>query len=225
MTSRKDTSKSILTSVLPDSIEHAAARLKKVEPVLAERFLLSEIDGPRLEICSCYVIGAFTSCITLTSHLLERYCKELLITVEFGKSFLRFIAAKTGAPPDLAKYLGKDLSATLSACKTKGLLSKQDWKALDKYRDILRNGFGHYDPAKILQGQSITYSTIRVDNNGTEEKEIRIQDTSLAHYAVDVVAEANAWPYLVTVENFIRSTIRHFYNPDINPDLTLIPLE
>jgi hypothetical protein len=226
MKEKKITPRSILTSILPDDIQNASLRLKKVRQITSESFLLPELDGPRREICNCYVIGAYSACITLTNHLLERYCKELLLTVEFGNPFLRAgSSSNKTAPPDLSQYLNKDLSATLSACKTKGLLSKQDWKIFDKYKEIFRNGFSHYDPPKILQGGTYGFSLLGVDGATTEVKGIKIQDGSMAALAINMFAERNAWPYLATVENFMRSTIRYFHNPKIDPGLPTVPYE
>jgi hypothetical protein len=179
----------------------------------------------RREVCSCYIIGAFTACITLTNHLLERYSKELLLQVEFGHSFLRFPNVNGDTPPpDLSKYLEKDLSAILAACKSKGLLSKEVWKTLDQYRDIFRNGFGHYDPAKILRDMSYTATTQLDADTSPVTKQIQFKDSSFAALAIDAFAEAMAWTYLAAVENFIRSTIKHFFNPEIDPNFPVIPL-
>jgi len=130
----------------------ASARFEKVQSIISVNLLLPEIDTPRMEICSCYVIAAYTACITLTNHLLERYCKELLTVFDFGDVLWQNVFLTDGTPkPDLSRYINKDLSTTLKACKTKGLLSKEDWKLFDKYKEIFRNGFSHYDPSKILQ--------------------------------------------------------------------------
>lgn len=217
------TPEQLLSEVLIDKFALAAVRLRQVRPIISEIFMIPEIDFSRKEACNCYVIGATTACVTLTSHLLELYCKELLIQVDFGPSFMRLNFEVDGtSPPDLSVYFNKDLSQTLAACKSKGLLSKKMWKTLDKCRDTFRNGFGHYDPSVILKG--LTYKVSITENPGEpkKEREFELHHVSNVGLAVEIFAEKNAWQYLVTVENFIRSTIRYFYNPDIDPGLPLV---
>lgn len=217
------TPEKLLYSILTDTFSSAIVRWKQVQLITSENFTIPEIDIPRIEACNCYVIGATSACITLTSHLLERYCKELLIQVDFGPAFMRINFELDGTPPpDLSAYLSKDLSQTLAACKSEGLLTKEMWKVLDKYRVTFRNGFAHYDPALILKGLTYKVSLIKVPGEQMEEKDFRLQDLPNAGLAIEVFAEKNAWHYLATVENFIRSTIRYFHNPDIDPGLPIV---
>jgi hypothetical protein len=216
----------LLSTILAGNFASAAARLKQTQQITSQNFMVPEIDFPRIEVCNCYVIGATTACVTLTSHLLERYCKELLIQVEFGPSFLRTNFELDGTPPpDLSVYFNKDLSQTLAACKSKGLLSKETWKKLDHYRDIFRNGFAHYDPAMILRGLTYKVSMVKKPGEPMEQKDFNLHDVPHVGLAVEVFAEKNAWPYLVTVENFIRSTIRYFHNPDIDLGFPMVLFE
>lgn len=216
----------LLSAILMDKFALATARLNKVRPIIAEKFMVPEIDIPRIEVCNCYVIGATTACVTLTSHLLERYCKELLIQLDFGPSFMRLNFELDGTPaPDLSVYLNKDLSQTLASCKAKGVISKELWKLLDKYRVVFRNGFAHYDPALILKGLTYKVSMIKILGGPMEEREFKLHNSPLVGMAVEIFAEKHAWSYLVTVENFIRSTIRYFHNADIDPEFPVIPYD
>jgi hypothetical protein len=220
------TPEKFLSSILLDKFTLAAIRLTQVGPITSENFMIPEIDIPRMEACNCYVIGASTACVTMTNHLLERYCKELLIQVEFGPPFMRinFQSGETSSP-DLSVYFNKDLSQTLATCKAKGLLSKETWKILDKYRDIFRNGFSHYDPAKVLKAHNYRISMIKMSGEPMEEREFNLHEIPHVGLAIDAFAERNVWIYLVTVENFIRSTIRYFHNPNIDPGILMIPYE
>lgn len=217
------TSEELLAAILTDKFALVAARLKQVQSITSEILMVPEIDIPRNEACNCYVIGATTACITVTSHLLERYCKELLIQVDFGPSFMRLNFELDGtSPTDLSVYLNRDLSQTLSACKSKGLLSKEMWKLLDNYREIFRNGFSHYDPARILKGLTYKVSITNNPDEPMQERKYKLHDIPHVGLVVDVFAEQNAWKYLVTVENFIRSTIRYFHNPDLDFGLPVV---
>jgi len=93
------TPEQLLNAILVDKFALAATRLKRVQPITSQTFMIPEIDIPRMEACHCYVIGATTACVTLTNHLLERYCKELLIQVEFGPGFMRLNFQYDGTPP------------------------------------------------------------------------------------------------------------------------------
>ena len=217
------TPEQLLSAILTDKFALAPARMKQVQPIVSQKLMVPEIDIPRMEACNCYIIGATTACVTLTSHLLERYCKELLIQVDFGPPFMRLDFQHDGSPPpELSVYLTKDLSQTLAACKSKGLLSKETWKILDKYRDIFRNGFSHYDPSLILKGLTYKVRTLMNPGEPMEEKEFNLHDTPHVGLAIEVFAEKNAWPYMVTVENFMRTTIRYFHNPDKDPGLPVV---
>src|SRR5581483_4185951 len=99
MNEAKITPEELLSTILTDKFTLAAARLTQVRPIISEIFIVPEIDIPRREACNCYVIGASTACVTLTSHLLERYCKELLIQVDFGPPFMRINFQHDGTPP------------------------------------------------------------------------------------------------------------------------------
>jgi hypothetical protein len=219
------TPEKLLSSILMGKFSSAVVRLAQAQLITAESFMVPEIDIPRMEACNCYVIGATTACITLTNHLLERYCKELLIQVEFGPSFMRTSFQFDYPPPDLSVYLNKDLSRTLAALKSKNLISKETWKILDKYREIFRNGFAHYDPALILKGLTYKISVMKMPGEPIEEKELNLHRIPPVGLAVEAFAEKNAWLYLVTVENLIRSTIRYFHNPGIDPGFSTIPYE
>lgn len=208
----------MLRFVFDGDLVQASKRFEIVQSVVSVQMLLSEIDLPRMEICSCFVTGAYTACITLTNHLLERYCKELLLVYDHGNEFMRLDKMRNGLPIEsFSYYMKKDLSATLRACKHKELLSKDEWKTFDKYRDVFRNGYGHYDPPKILQGATYTVSNINLDGKLGEDKKVKIEEMPHVGIAIDDFARRNAWRYFVLVENFIRSTIRHFHNPNHDP--------
>jgi hypothetical protein len=210
--------------VFDGDMVRASKRFEIIQPVISERLLLDEIDNPRMEICSCFVIGAYTACITLTNHLLERYCKELLLVHDHGNEFMRSYKMENNLPVEsLSAYLKKDLSTILRACKSKGLLSKDEWKILDKYRDIFRNGYSHYDPPKILQGATFTVSTIGLNGELGANENVKIEEMPHVGISIDDFARWNAWEYFIRVENFIRSTIRYFHNPDHDPGVPKVP--
>src|SRR5687767_4756883 len=79
-----DTKKRIDAMVTFCRVGDAAAlsRFELIEKIFQVEFHQPEFDILRKEIGRCYVIDAHQGCITLTNHLVERYCKMLLIYVE-----------------------------------------------------------------------------------------------------------------------------------------------
>lgn len=223
MESRQSLNDPMFGFVFDGDMVRASMRFEVIKPVISESMLLPEIDSPRMEICSCFVIGTYTACVTLTNHLLERYCKELLFVYDHGNQFMRMHKRDNNLPVEtLSYYLGKDLSAILRACKSKGLLSKDDWKIFDKYREVFRNGYSHYDPPKILRGETFTVTDIKVNGKlGAPEKR-KIEEMPNVGIAIDDFARRNGWNYFVAVENFIRITIKYFHNPNHDPNLPVI---
>lgn len=196
----------------PD-IAASIQRYLEVKEILAVQFQLPEIDIIRNEFGRCYAVGAHHACITLTNHLLERYCKLVLIAKDSGNLTISDLETiEDRFAPSIEKYMTKDLSATLAACKTQGIVAKEEYKILDKYRDIFRNGFGHAEAAKILQGAKGKFALGSfTDTSKLEMKELTYEKVpALQGIAIDMMAMANAWPYFVTVENFIRTSIRHY---------------
>lgn len=122
----------------------ALHRYRLVETILQTGFYQPEFDILRNEIGRCYVIASYQACITLTNHLLERYCKILLVYTETGFRTIDDVPdLETGFDKANKKYMDKKLSETLNACRSKGLISKDDKKLFDKYREIFRNGYSH----------------------------------------------------------------------------------
>lgn len=201
-------------------IPRASLRFDIIKPVISESMLLPQIDIPRMEACSCFVIGAYTALVTLTNHLLERYCKELLLVYDHGNEFMRMYKREENIPIESSSYyLKKDLSSVLKSCKSKGLLSKEQWKVFDIYREVFRNGYSHYDPSKILQGATYTVTELNVNGVLSEPKEIKFEDSPHVGLAIDDFARKNGWNYFVSVENFMRDTVKYFHNPNHDPKL------
>jgi hypothetical protein len=224
MENEKSINESMFSFVFDGDPAAASKRFEIVQPVISVRLLLDEFNLPRMEICSCFLIGAYTACITLTNNLLERYCKELLLVYDHGNTYMRMYKKENNLPVEsLSSYQKKDLSATLRTCKSRGLLSKDEWKILDKYRDIFRNGYSHYDPMKILQGAAYGVSMIGLNGELAEEQKMKIEEMPHVGIAIDYFAQRNAWEYFVRVENFIRYTIKYFHNPNHDPGLPKVP--
>jgi hypothetical protein len=161
-------------------------RYELIKQILEIEFYQDEFDILRNEIGRCYVIAAYQACITLTNHLLEKYCKILLIHIK-------------------------------SDFKTIRIISKEEWKKLDEYRDIFRNGFGHANPEQILGDKKGAF----IMGNFASGAIGKTQELTLSKIpvfqgiAIEGFAKENALKYFIDVENLIRKTI-HKINAEVN---------
>lgn len=203
----------------------AQNRYNLVRHVLKVQFHLPEIDFVRNEIGKCYVIGAYQACITLTNHLLERYCKLVLIAKNSDNfSFTDLETIEDRFAPTMKEYMSQNLSFTLNACKSQGIIDKALYKNLDFYRKVFRNGFGHAEAKKILRGAKGKFAIGHISGpSKLEMKELTFEKIPFLHgIAIEMMAKENAWPYFVVVENFIRSTIRHYIKDQFDFNIEMV---
>ncbi|RZJ98856.1 MAG: hypothetical protein EOO46_23770 [Flavobacterium sp.] len=193
--------------------------------ILMVEFHQPEFDILRREIGRCFVINAYHACITLTNHLLERYCKILLISFESGfKTIVELESLESIFEAANKKYLKADLNETLNACRTLGLITKEERKEFDVYRETFRNGFGHADPTKILGDSKGGFMLGSFNGNKESEfQELTYSKVPLLHgLAVESFSKVNALPYFIAVENLIRKTIHKIQPDDAKVEYELI---
>jgi hypothetical protein len=193
-------------------------RYELIKRILEVEFYQSEFDILRKEIGRCYVIAAYQACITLTNHLLERYCKILLIHIKSDFKTIKNLKSLE-SQFDLANkaYLDADLNSTLNACRNLNLISKEERKDLDKYRDVFRNGFSHANPEKILgdkKGAFVMGSFISGKISETQELTLS-KIPFLQGIAIEEFSKVNALQYYIVVENLIRKTVNNI-NAEVN---------
>jgi hypothetical protein len=193
-------------------------RYEFIKRILEVEFYQSEFDILRKEIGRCYVIAAYQACITLTNHLLERYCKILLIHIKSDfKTINNLESLESQFEVANKSYLDADLNSTLNACRSLKLISKDERKELDRYRDIFRNGFSHANPEKILgdkKGAFIMGNFISGEIGKTQELTLS-KIPFLQGIAIEGFAKENALEYILVVENLIRKTINNI-NAEVN---------
>lgn len=115
-------------------------------------YLFTELKSPVFEINKCLILGFNRAAITLTNHLLERLLKLALIFNEVG------IAPKpieewnqSYAKPNKT-YNSYQLWESIKDCKKANLITENEETLLKtRVKDIIRNGFAHADPSKILK--------------------------------------------------------------------------
>jgi hypothetical protein len=207
--------------------EEAIHRYILIKKIIKDEFYQPEFDILRNEIGRCYVLQAHQACITLTNHLLERYCKILVVYFETGfKTIDDLDSIEEGFEVANKKYMRKDLSSILNVCKKLKLISKDDWKLFDKYREIFRNGYSHADPQKILGNTkgSFLFGSFN-DSKKSELKELTFSKIPfLQGVAIEAHSQNNALPYFIAVENLIRKTIHNIQPDEYKIDYQLIKL-
>lgn len=207
-------------------VDHEALhRYRLVEPILQTEFYQPEFDILRNEIGRCFVTASYQACITLTNHLLERYCKILLVYTETEfKTIDNVPDLETGFDKANQKYMDKMFSETLKACRSKGLISKDDKKLFDKYREIFRNGYSHADPNKILGNAKGGFFFGSFDGKTKSEfKELTYSKIPMFQgLAIETHSKNNALPYFIEVENLIRKSIHNIQPDDFKTKYELV---
>jgi hypothetical protein len=199
----------------------ASNRFKQVEEIVAVKFHIPDLDFLRTEITKSYIIGADHGCIMLCNMLLERYCKLVLIYKESGfKTIQDLDTIEERFRPLVKKYDKLNLSETLMKCRKEGILDEDAFLIFSKFKEIFRDAFFHANPSKTLKGRKGAFIMGNLDGSSTSAmKEITLQNVPpFASIAIKMFAEENSFGYMVSIENLIRKTIKHFINDvfDIN---------
>ncbi len=191
-------------------------------PLVAEKFNttygMPELDPLRNEISLCIMFGFHQAAITLTNHLIEWFIKLMLIYKDSIEKSKSKEASKSSVEnleeyfaDGISNYMDKDMSSTISRAKTLGILTKEQWKILDKIREDFRNAFGHADSSKIFKD-----SKIEITGLSTEKRNLNIENQSLRtvskipiiHGLLKVkFAEAHAVEYFIFIDDLIRETL------------------
>jgi hypothetical protein len=189
---------------------------------------MPELDPLRHEISLCIMFGLHQAAITLTNHLIEWFIKLILIynestrnnrPIDKNKSIVDNIEEHFSGGID--NYIGKDMSETINKAKSLGLITKEQWKKLDKIRQDYRNSFGHADSSKIFKDSEIGLTGLSAENNQfRSEQEIskKITNMPIIQGLLKVkFAEAHSIPYFIYVDNLIRETLLKLF-PNIEDD-------
>jgi hypothetical protein len=221
--SKKDISSDVLQFLNLSS--DATDRFMKVMEVFQVEFHIPEIDFVRHEIGRCYVVAAYHGMITLTNLLLERYCKLILIYKFTGfKSIQDLKNLAEDFKPANKKYNKMTLGDTLQECLNEEIIDEPTYNFFLDMKNRFRDGFGHADASKILKGQTgrFTLGSFN-DLSVSEVKTLTFQNIPPLHgIAVQQFASENAWGYFVSVENLIRSTLKHYINDHFEVNIEMV---
>lgn len=103
------------------------------------------------EVISCLVMKANTASITTTNLILERLLKLALITDMVGLNYMKVQEWNDAYAKAHSKFASKDLGDTIPMCRKRGLITLEEEVELNEFREMIRNGFSHFDVDQILK--------------------------------------------------------------------------
>ena len=166
-------------------------------PYLNDELLWPEMRYVRDEIIDCLLTGTYQAAITLTNHFLEKSLKMALVYHSTGGKKVHFADQMQTYEEALAKFGDSDLSQTINACCSKGLIDKERKKTLQRHRDTFRNAYGHASADKTF-GTLTAPSAILPTGNPAHYK-IEVNTIASMPYiqgmAQQLLAEMDAIPY------------------------------
>lgn len=158
-----------------------------------------ELEPVVHEIGKCLIVKLNYAAIAVTNHLLERLLKLALIykSVGIGPKSLQQLNNIFAAPTK--KYGSLSLANSIEQCKKENLLDSEEKDFLFNFvREILRNGFSHGDPEKVLSEMPDEKKYFHTIPENTEWVEMTlnpklIPQIQAAH--MESFANENAIPY------------------------------
>lgn len=170
-----------------------------------------EFDPLREEITRCLLCDYCQAVITLTNHLLENFLKTMLIYKdESGIDITQDMrsAFKAG----IEKYNDLHLNETIGKAKRFNLISKEEGKTLNKFRQDFRNAYSHADKKKIFKGMRTPTQLVSLNKDLKFDVGERItSDLSELPFAQGIaqaiISKTSAFDYFITVDHIIRNTL------------------
>ncbi len=162
------------------------------------------------EITDCLILEFNIAAITLTNHLLERLLKLSLIYNEAGIGYLPIENWESVFSEPNKKYSSIGLGNSIEKCKKNGLITESEKVLLfDTIRNIMRNGFSHADPSKVLEKLLDNSTVIKVNINNPEDlKTIQVNQNIIPDfqsYLMAKFAKENASPYFEFVLKLMKN--------------------
>jgi hypothetical protein len=174
-----------------------------------------EFDPLRDEITKCLICDLYQASITLTNHLLENFLKTILIyhdtiSNKNKKTDFDLLAFR----PSVNTYDGLDLAQTLGRAKRKGLITKEQWKLLEKFREDYRNAYSHAEKKKIFKGMTFNTNKVKLENNQiniSDSNETLLIDLIMGQGLAQVILSKEiAFDYFISVDDVIRDVLKRF---------------
>jgi len=189
-----------------------------------------ELDPLRHEACLCLIFGLYQAAITVTNHLLESLMTYGLATYavkpETDETKVRgraitFLVEQYG--PALKEYSSINLGDKINRACSRGLITKEQKKRLNRFREEIRNAFSHADKGKTFGDKAIPVQSFHFNEDGTvqaeEKSEPQIADfiivQGLAQYEL---AKGMATPYFLYIDSIARQIYKKLFpNTELEP--------
>lgn len=175
-----------------------------------EFYTYPELGSSVFEINKCLILGFHRASITLTNNVLERVLKLAIIYNEVGigqkpEENWNEIFSKPNE-----KYTSMSLGNSIEKCKKESLISEEEKKILfDTIRELMRNGFSHSDPSKILKDLPDEFKAYQSTFSNPQE----INEINLNHKVIpifqsmqmDNFAKENAFEYFKFIFQLMKN--------------------
>lgn len=159
------------------------------------------------EAISCLIMNSNTACITITNLILERLLKLALITDMVGLNNMKVQEWNEAYAKAHAKFASKVMGETIPMCRKRGLVTLEEEVELNEYREMIRNGFSHFDVDQILKEKEdiVTMFHSKFSNpDDITPVDLNIKTIpSLQDYHVSDFAESNSHFYFDFVHELI----------------------
>ncbi|TGD58255.1 hypothetical protein [Flavobacterium humi] len=168
-----------------------------------------ELGTSIFEINKCLILGFYRASITLTNNVLERVLKLALIYNEAGLGQIPIENWSDIFSGPNEKYGTKQLGNSIELCKKENLITEDEKNILfDTIRELMRNGFSHSDPSKILKNLPDKTQVFQATfSNPSDIKEIYLNYKSIPIFQdmqMDAFAKENAFEYFKFVFGLMK---------------------
>ncbi|MEB2780808.1 hypothetical protein U3A58_10420 [Algoriphagus sp. C2-6-M1] len=173
-----------------------------------------EFDPLREEISRCLICDLCQAAITLTNHLLENFLKTMLIYNDnsgLGTTQDMRTAFKIG----IEKYNDKGLVETIARAKRFGIITKEDGKILNQYREDFRNAYSHADKKKIFKDLKVPTQVLSLNKDLKyelgEPGDFDLSELPFVQgIAQSMLSKKSAFEYFIKVDGIIRYSLDTF---------------
>lgn len=174
-------------------------------------FCFKELETYIKENIKCLILEYYSASITLSNLILERMLKLALIQDEVG--IVNKIEDWNANYKKGEKFHNLKLWDSIKECHKRGLIDEYQNEKLNYYREIIRNGFSHFDTTQIFKYEEETKKMVM--QNTQKEKIVEIDINFKIIPALQTVytnkfAVNNAEDYFDYIMNTKRHLERHF---------------
>ncbi len=195
-----------------------SSNYESVKPIFDSEYGYPEFDPLRDEISKCIICGLHQAAITLTNHFLETSLKKCLIYKHViittkGKELKISQLFQDG----IKKYDNNksDLSKSINAACSNGLITKDQKKLLHRYRESFRNSYSHASSEKLFKDVTIKGKEISSTDEIFSEtnEELNVFDIPIIQGIVQYeLAKKESLGYFENIDTIIRQMINQLKN-------------